>query len=144
MTRPSSDRIGTWSRAACGWREAQTLNVARFGDNMRHVAVTEGDKVEAQLRLGIAVDGYGVGDLVDAVRDVSDAAVDVLVDEYEHLYMLVPALQEGGVAANHCGTQRGSRRVCAVFSSREASRRSRIPSRIWTAYRNFPASPCSA
>ncbi len=89
-------RIGTWSRAACGWREAQTLNVARFGDNMRHVAVTEGDKVEAQLRLGIAVDGYGIGDLVDAVRDVSDAAVDVLVDEYEHLYVLVPALQEGG------------------------------------------------
>ena len=89
-------RIGTWSRAACGWREAQTLNVARFGDNMRHVAVTEGDKVEAQIRLGIAVDGYGIGDLVDAVRDVSDAAVDVLVDEYEHLYVLVPALQEGG------------------------------------------------
>ena len=90
-------RIGTWSRAACGWREAQTLNVARFGDNMRHVAVTEGDKVEAQLRLGITVNGYGIGDLVDAVRDVSDASVDVLVDEYEHLYTLMPALREGEV-----------------------------------------------
>src|SRR4249919_318450 len=69
------DRIGTWSRAACGWREAQTLNVARFGDNMRHVAVTEGDKVEAQLRLGITVSGYGVGDLVETVNAVSDAEV---------------------------------------------------------------------
>ena len=60
-------RIGAWARAACGWHEAQHLRVARFGDNMRQVAVTEGDKVEAQIRLGVAVNGYGVGDLVDAV-----------------------------------------------------------------------------
>ena len=60
-------RIATWARAACGWHEAQGLAVARFGDNMRQVAVTEGDKVEAQLRLGISVNGYGVGELVDAV-----------------------------------------------------------------------------
>ncbi len=90
------DRIGTWSRAACGWHEAQTLSVARFGDNMRHVAVTEGDKVEAQLRLGVAVNGYGIGELVDAVRDVSDAAVDGLLDEYEQQYELVPALRRDG------------------------------------------------
>ena len=56
-------RIATWTRAACGWHEWQTLEVARFGDNMRRVAVTEGDKVEAQLRLGFAVNGYGVGEL---------------------------------------------------------------------------------
>ena len=89
-------RIDTWARAACGWREAQTLSVARFGDNMRNVAVTEGDKVEAQLRLGVAVHGYGVGKLVDAVREVPDSAVDRLVDEYEQEYTLVPALQRDG------------------------------------------------
>ena len=90
------DRIGTWARAACGWHEAQTLAVARFGDNMRWVAVTEGDKVEAQLRLGVAVHGYGIGELVDAVRNASDAAVDRLVGEYEAEYELVPALRRDG------------------------------------------------
>jgi L-arabinose isomerase len=90
------ERIGTWSRAACGWHEAQRLAVARFGDNMRQVAVTEGDKVEAQLRLGIAVNGYGVGELVEAVRGAPDSAVDRLVDEYEQSYDLVPALRQGG------------------------------------------------
>jgi len=89
-------RIGTWARAACGWREAQTLAVARFGDNMRHVAVTEGDKVEAQLRLGVSVHGYGIGELADAIRVVPDAAVDGLVDEYEAEYELVPALRRDG------------------------------------------------
>jgi len=90
------DRIGIWARAACGWREAQTLSVARFGDNMRYVAVTEGDKVEAQLQLGVAVQGYGVSKLVEAVREVPDSAVDRLVDEYEQAYTLVPALQRDG------------------------------------------------
>ena len=90
------DRIGTWARAACGWHEAQTLGVARFGDNMRHVAVTEGDKVEAQLRLGVSVHGYGIDELADAMRFVPDAAVDGLVDEYEAEYELVPALRRDG------------------------------------------------
>ena len=62
------ERIGVWARAAAGWHEAQPLTVARFGDNMRQVAVTEGDKVEAQIRLGVAVSGYGVGDLVESVE----------------------------------------------------------------------------
>ena len=90
------DRIAVWARAACGWHEAQTLSVARFGDNMRWVGVTEGDKVEAQLRLGVAVNGYGVGELVEAVRGVPDAAVDGLVEEYEDEYELVPALRRDG------------------------------------------------
>ena len=89
-------RIGTWSRAACGWREARSLRVARFGDNMRQVAVTEGDKVEAQIRFGFSVDGYGVGELAAAVRDVDEATVNGLVAEYEDAYELVPALANGG------------------------------------------------
>jgi len=89
-------RIGTWSRAACGWHEAHTLTVARFGDNMRQVAVTEGDKVEAQLRLGVSVDGYGLGDLTKAVAGIGDAEVDRLLQEYEDSYDLVPVLRAGG------------------------------------------------
>jgi L-arabinose isomerase len=63
------ERIATWARAACGWTEAQTLSVARFGDNMREVAVTEGDKVEAEIRFGFAANGYGVGDLAAVLPD---------------------------------------------------------------------------
>ena len=89
-------RVGVWARAAAGWHEAQSLRVARFGDNMREVAVTEGDKVEAQIRLGVAVNGYGVDDLADAVAAVSEAEVDRLVAEYEEAYELAPALRAGG------------------------------------------------
>ncbi len=89
-------RIATWARAACGWHEAQHLAVARLGDNMRQVAVTEGDKVEAQLRLGISVNGYGVGELAAAVGGIPDSAVADLVEEYEHEYALAPELQRGG------------------------------------------------
>jgi L-arabinose isomerase len=89
-------RLAAWTRAACGWHELQQLSVARFGDNMRQVAVTEGDKVEAQIRLGVSVDGYGVGELVNAVRSVPDTAVDALIEQYEHAYELVPALCSGG------------------------------------------------
>jgi L-arabinose isomerase len=89
-------RVGAWARAACGWHELQRLEVARFGDNMRQVAVTEGDKVEAQLRLGVSVNGYGVGDLARAVHEVADAEVDALTQDYEDRYDLVPALREGG------------------------------------------------
>ncbi|MGH3001830.1 MAG: L-arabinose isomerase [Gaiellaceae bacterium] len=89
-------RIGAWARAACGWQELQRLEVARFGDNMRQVAVTEGDKVEAQLRLGVSVNGYGVDDLARAVHEATDAEVDALTREYEDRYELVPVLREGG------------------------------------------------
>jgi L-arabinose isomerase len=89
-------RIGTWVRAARGWHEAQRLRVARFGDNMREVAVTEGDKVEAQLRLGVAVNGYGVSDLADRVAEVPDTEVDPVVGAYEDEYDVVPELRKGG------------------------------------------------
>jgi L-arabinose isomerase len=90
------DRIATWCRAAIGWREAQELRIARFGDNMRSVAVTEGDKVEAQIRLGVTVDGYGVGDLAVAIADASDEAVARIVEEYDTDYAVAPELGRGG------------------------------------------------
>jgi L-arabinose isomerase len=90
------DRIGTWIRAACGWQEAQRLRIARFGDNMRDVAVTEGDKVGAQITFGATVNGYGVDALSDAVESARDAAVDELLERYDEEYELVPELRPDG------------------------------------------------
>ena len=89
-------RIGTWVRGAAGWAATHELRLARFGDNMRDVAVTEGDKTEAQLRFGVSVSTWGVNDLVDVVDAVADGAVDALVAEYEDLYDVVPELRSGG------------------------------------------------
>jgi L-arabinose isomerase len=89
-------RLGAWARAAAGWHEAHRLRIARFGDNMREVAVTEGDKVEAQARLGFSVNGYGVSDLVRRVEAVNDADVDTLVATYETSYDVVPDLRRSG------------------------------------------------
>jgi L-arabinose isomerase len=89
-------RLGSWARAALGWHEAQHLRVARFGDNMRWVAVTEGDKVEAQIRLGVAVNTYGVAELADRVADVPSGEIDDLVALYEDSYDVVPSLRVGG------------------------------------------------
>jgi L-arabinose isomerase len=85
--------LAAWVRAACAWRDAQGARIARFGDNMREVAVTEGDKVEAQLRLGYAVNGYGIGDLVKYVNQVSDAEIDGLVKEYDQRYDVADTLR---------------------------------------------------
>jgi L-arabinose isomerase len=89
-------RIGLWARAACGRAEAQRLKVARFGDNMRYVAVTEGDKVEAEMQLGFSVNTYGVCDLTDAVAQVSDNDVGGLAQRYQDEYDLAPELRPGG------------------------------------------------
>ncbi len=88
--------VGVWVRAACAWQDAQQLKVARFGDNMREVAVTEGDKVEAQMRWGYSVYGYGVGELVKCVQDVPENAIKALLQEYEAQYALAAAVQPGG------------------------------------------------
>ena len=89
-------QLDTWIRAACAWHDMQGARIARFGDNMRDVAVTEGDKVEAQIRFGYSVSGYGVGDLVKYVNEVTDAAVDRLVAEYDDRYVLVDSLRRNG------------------------------------------------
>ena len=88
--------IGVWIRAACAWADAQGARIVRFGDNMRDVAVTEGDKVEAQLRLGYDVYGYGVGDLVQAVNGATDTEVKQTLESYFNEYDVVPALQPEG------------------------------------------------
>ncbi|CAG6395615.1 L-arabinose isomerase [Streptomyces cocklensis] len=88
-------RIHAWMRAAVGHAALRRLKLARFGDNMRDVAVTEGDKVEAQLRFGVSVNTYGVNDLVEAVDSASDADVTALVKEYADAYRLAPELAAG-------------------------------------------------
>ncbi|WP_405935765.1 L-arabinose isomerase [Streptomyces sp. NBC_00726] len=90
------DRIAGWARAAVGRAELAGLRLARFGDNMRDVAVTEGDKVEAQLRFGVSVNTYGVNDLVTAVDAADEDTVTALVEEYRDLYTLAPELRPGG------------------------------------------------
>jgi L-arabinose isomerase len=79
-------QIAAWTRAAVGWHESQHLKVVRFGDNMRDVAVTEGNKVSAELQLGYNVNSYGVGDLVVLVNQVSDSETDKLIAEYREAY----------------------------------------------------------
>lgn len=89
-------QLDAWSRVALGWDEMQHLKIARIGDNMREVAVTEGDKVQAQLQLGFAVNGFGPGDLMKHVDAVGDAAIATLMDEYAASYRLTESLQVGG------------------------------------------------
>lgn len=89
-------RVGVWARAALGRAEMTGLKLARFGDNMRNVAVTEGDKVEAERRFGVSVNTWGVNDLVAVVDAVADGDVDALVQEYADTYDVSPALLPGG------------------------------------------------
>ncbi|MBK3573738.1 L-arabinose isomerase [Streptomyces sp. MBT65] len=90
-------RVAAWARAAVGRHASRTLRLARFGDNMRDVAVTEGDKVEAQLRFGYSVNTYAVNDLVTVVDQVEDKDAAQLALEYVELYDVVPALRPGGI-----------------------------------------------
>jgi L-arabinose isomerase len=86
-------QIGAWSRAAAAWHDWQGARFCRFGDNMREVAVTEGDKVAAQMQFGYSVNGYGVGDLVKCVSEVSDTQVDRLIKEYYAVYRVAARLR---------------------------------------------------
>jgi L-arabinose isomerase len=89
-------RLADWARAAAGIAEARRLRVARFGDNMRQVGVTEGDKTEVQVRLGVSVDGYGVNELVAAMRAAASADVDAVVADCLERYEVAPDLRAGG------------------------------------------------
>ncbi|TKB95227.1 L-arabinose isomerase [Pedobacter cryophilus] len=92
-------QIAAWTRAAAGWHDWQGAKFVRFGDNMRFVAVTDGDKVEAELKFGYSVNTYGIGDLVKVIDSVSEQAILNLIAEYEASYDVDPTLLKGGV--NH-------------------------------------------
>jgi L-arabinose isomerase len=98
--------LATWIRAAAAWHDAQGARFARFGDNMRDVAVTEGDKVAAQIQLGYSVYGYGIGDLVAYVDAVTDAEINAMLAEYDNAYIVADSLKPGG-------SQRGELRKAA-------------------------------
>ena len=89
-------RIGNWCRAAAAWHDWQGAKFCRFGDNMREVAVTEGDKVAAQMQFGYSVNGYGIGDLVKAVNAVTDREIDHLIVDYEERYIVAQKLRKTG------------------------------------------------
>lgn len=93
-----TQKIALWMQVCAGLHECRHLKVARIGDNMRDVAVTEGDKVEAQIRLGFETDAFAVGDLVRVVDAVSDADVAVLMDEYQTLYTFAEQLKKGSAS----------------------------------------------
>jgi len=101
------ERVAVWMRAAHAWQDWQGAKFARFGDNMRQVAVTEGDKVAAEARLGYAVNGYGIGDLVKYVNDIAEPAITQLVAEYEGRYAVAKELRKNG--PRHASLRDGAR-----------------------------------
>jgi len=89
-------KLGSWMRVARAVHASRRMNIARFGDNMRQVAVTEGDKVSAEMRFGWSVNGFGVGDLVAHVNAASNAEIDSLCSEYDDIYRIAPDLEPTG------------------------------------------------
>ncbi|PFG34158.1 L-arabinose isomerase [Sanguibacter antarcticus] len=112
------DKIATWTRAAAGLDAVRNLRLARFGDNMRNVAVTEGDKTEAEISLGVSVNTWGVNDLVAVVDAVEESVVDGLVAQYEELYDVAPELRTGG--DRHDSLRYGARLEAGLRSFLEA------------------------
>lgn len=94
-------RLSVWMRAAAAWHDAQGAKLARFGDNMREVAVTEGDKVEAQMRFGYSVNGYGLGDLAGFVNAIEDEEVNNLIQEYRDNYVISDEIESDVLKYNH-------------------------------------------
>lgn len=88
--------IDTWTRAAAGWHDWQGAKFVRFGDNMRYVAVTDGDKVEAELKFGFEVNTHGIGDLVAVINNIPETAIQKLLTEYEATYTMSADLLRGG------------------------------------------------
>ena len=90
------EQLNAWVRSAAGWNDWQGAKFVRFGDNMRYVAVTDGDKVEAEFKFGYSVNTHGVGDLVKVINETNDAAIDDLINEYADSYSLAKSLAKGG------------------------------------------------
>ncbi len=94
--KTAHEEIAVWCRAAAAWNDWQGAKFVRFGDNMRFVAVTDGDKVAAEMKFGFAVNTHGIGDLVAVINNIADADVQALIDEYEHSYVIADDLKRGG------------------------------------------------
>lgn len=90
------EKIAIWTRAAAAWHDWQGAKFARFGDNMRQVAVTDGDKVEAEMKFGFSVNTYAIGDLAAYINAISDEEVAELIEEYEAAYTLAENVKDGG------------------------------------------------
>lgn len=90
------ESIAIWTRAAMGWAATQVMKIARFGDNMRQVAVTEGDKVAAQINFGYSVSGFGMGDLVKHMNEATKQYVQEIVESYFEEYQVLKSLQKNG------------------------------------------------
>ncbi|MBI1343113.1 MAG: L-arabinose isomerase [Terrimonas sp.] len=101
------EKMNAWCRAAAGWHDWQDAKFVRFGDNMRQVAVTEGDKVEAQLKLGYSVNTYGIGDLAVVIQKIKARQIDDLVAIYQQAYKMAPALKKG--APQHAALREAAR-----------------------------------
>ncbi|WP_191300698.1 L-arabinose isomerase [Deinococcus indicus] len=89
-------RLGAWARAAWAWADWQGARFVRFGDNMRQVAVTDGDKVSAEMRFGFSVNTHGIGDLAERIDAATDADVQALIDTYLREYDVAEELRPGG------------------------------------------------
>lgn len=116
--RRVQQRVSNWSRAAIGWHTSQNLKLARFGDNMRFVAVTDGDKTGAQIQLGFSVEAYGVNALVDAVSSVTEREIDAVISQYLDKYEIAPELKPGG--ARHESLRYAASQEVALRSFLEA------------------------
>ena len=104
--------LGAWTRVVRAWHDLQGGRFCRFGDNMREVSVTEGNKVSAEIKFGFSVNGYGVGDLVKVLNGVSDADIDALSAEYEEIYDVSPELRKEG--ARHEALRYGARQELGI------------------------------
>ncbi|MBO0895454.1 L-arabinose isomerase [Arthrobacter sunyaminii] len=111
-------KIDSWARAAAGWHEIRNLKLARFGDNMRNVAVTEGDKTEAEVKFGVSVNTWSVNELAEAMDAVTEEAIDALVAEYEEQYDVVPELRRDG--GRHKSLRYGARQELGLRSFLES------------------------
>lgn len=99
--KDTQDKIAVWMRVCAGWADSQKMRIIRFGDNMNNVAVTDGDKVEAEIRLGYHVDNAPIAKLVPYVNAVSEVEIDALILEYEKLYNIAPDAAKGGENHQH-------------------------------------------
>lgn len=113
-----ADRVSAWAYATIGWHTSQNLKLARFGDNMRYVSVTDGDKVSAQMQFGMSIEQFGVNTLAAAVAEVSDSAAESLCEIYERDYEVVSELRKGG--ARHDSLVYGAKIEIALRSILEA------------------------